>query len=284
MQLHGDEPPEDVEAVDLPAIKAIRGADAGGGARAYPGSILLLDHPTQGGGHGQGLGLARGRPLIAQRLRRDHRRRPHARERRRGARRRRRVRRGASTSRRASRAPGTQGSGTHARVRRGRRRAAAKRSRGRAGRVSELKRDPMRGHFGPFGGRYVPETLVRPLDELDRGLGADPARDPAFGGARRTAARTTSAARRRSTSRRALTRGARRRAHLPEARGPRPHRRPQDQQRARPGAARAAHGQAARHRRDRRGPARRRDGDRVRAARPRRARSTWARRTCGARR
>ena len=66
-----------------------------------------------------------------------------------------------------------------------------------------------------------------------------------------------------------LTRGRRRRADLPQARGPRPHRRAQDQQRARPGAARRAHGQAAHHRRDRRRPARRRDGDRLRALRPR---------------
>ena len=62
---------------------------------------------------------------------------------------------------------------------------------------------------------------------------------------------------------------ARRPRGLPQARGPQPHRRAQDQQRARPGAAGQAHGQAARHRRDRRRPARRRDRDRVRAARPR---------------
>ena len=45
---------------------------------------------------------------------------------------------------------------------------------------------------------------------------------------------------------------------LPQARGPQPHRRAQDQQRARPGAAGQADGQAADHRRDRRRPARRR--------------------------
>ena len=67
----------------------------------------------------------------------------------------------------------------------------------------------------------------------------------------------------------ALERVARRRADLPQARGPRPHRRAQDQQRARPGAAGAADGQAADHRRDRRRPARRRDRDGLRAARPR---------------
>ena len=55
---------------------------------------------------------------------------------------------------------------------------------------------------------------------------------------------------------------------LPQARGPRPHRRPQDQQRARPGAADPAARQDPGHRRDRRRPARRRDGDGLRAARP----------------
>ena len=63
--------------------------------------------------------------------------------------------------------------------------------------------------------------------------------------------------------------GAPRLPRLPEARGPVPHRRPQDQQRARPGPAREAHGQDARGGRDRRGPARRRHRHRLRAARPR---------------
>ncbi len=58
-----------------------------------------------------------------------------------------------------------------------------------------------------------------------------------------------------------MTRAARRREDLPQARGPAPHRRAQDQQRARPGAAGAAHGQEADHRGDRRGPARRGHGD-----------------------
>ena len=70
---------------------------------------------------------------------------------------------------------------------------------------------------------------------------------------------------------------------LPQARGPQPHRRAQDQQRARPGAAGQADGQGADHRRDRRRPARRR------RRRPRArcstssASSTWAPRTCAAR-
>ena len=58
-------------------------------------------------------------------------------------------------------------------------------------------------------------------------------------------------------------------ARLPEARGPAPHRRAQDQQRAGPGAAGPADGQATRDRGDRRGAARGCDRDRLRAAGPR---------------
>ncbi len=52
VQLHGEESEEDVEAIDLPVIKAIRGADREAAER-YPGTMLLLDHPTQGGGGGK---------------------------------------------------------------------------------------------------------------------------------------------------------------------------------------------------------------------------------------
>jgi phosphoribosylanthranilate isomerase len=52
IQLHGDEPPDEVEQIELPTIKALRGADEEAAER-YPGSILLLDHPTSGGGRGQ---------------------------------------------------------------------------------------------------------------------------------------------------------------------------------------------------------------------------------------
>jgi phosphoribosylanthranilate isomerase len=38
--------------VDLPVIKALRGADLEA-AESYPGALLLLDHPTEGGGRGQ---------------------------------------------------------------------------------------------------------------------------------------------------------------------------------------------------------------------------------------
>ena len=52
VQLHGDETEEDVEAVDLPVIKALRGADIEA-AETYPGTMLLLDHPKEGGGQGK---------------------------------------------------------------------------------------------------------------------------------------------------------------------------------------------------------------------------------------
>jgi phosphoribosylanthranilate isomerase len=52
VQLHGDEAPEVIESIDLPTIKALRGADEEAAER-YPGSILLLDHPTRGGGRGE---------------------------------------------------------------------------------------------------------------------------------------------------------------------------------------------------------------------------------------
>ena len=52
VQFHGEESEEEVEAIDLQVIKAIRGADVEA-AETYPGMILLLDHPTQGGGRGQ---------------------------------------------------------------------------------------------------------------------------------------------------------------------------------------------------------------------------------------
>ena len=69
--------------------------------------------------------------------------------------------------------------------------------------------------------------------------------------------------------RRAALLGARRRARLAQARRPESHRRAQDQQHRGAGAAGAAHGKAADHRRNGRRPARRRDGDRVRAVRSR---------------
>ncbi len=64
LQLHGNETEEDVEAVDLPVIKAIRGADLEA-AEAYPGTMLLLDHPSEGGGKGVGWNWSDAAELIS---------------------------------------------------------------------------------------------------------------------------------------------------------------------------------------------------------------------------
>lgn len=64
VQLHGEETEEEVEAVDLPVIKAIRGADVEA-AEAYPGTLLLLDHPTEGGGRGKPWNWADAAQLIS---------------------------------------------------------------------------------------------------------------------------------------------------------------------------------------------------------------------------
>ena len=140
-----------------------------------------------------------------------------------------------------------------------------------------------------FGGRYVSEILMPSLDELtaaweqasaairvfkdefERLLRDYVGRPTPLGEARRLAAEVSQAA-------------GQRRPPVPQARGPVPHRRAQDQQLHRAGAARPAHGQDPDHRRDRRRPARR--GHRHAPARcsgcP--ARSTWARWTSSARR
>ena len=130
-------------------------------------------------------------------------------------------------------------------------------------------RDPdERGYYGPFGGSFVPETLVAPIDELKRAyfrvredagflaelddlLANYVGRPTPLYEAKRLARKPD---------------GAR---DLPEARRPHAHRRAQDQQRARAGAAGPSHGQATHRRRDGRRTARRRDGDGLRAARPR---------------
>jgi phosphoribosylanthranilate isomerase len=65
VQLHGQESEADVEMLDLPVIKAIRGADLEA-AQQYPGALLLLDHPTEGGGRGRAWKWSDAGELIAQ--------------------------------------------------------------------------------------------------------------------------------------------------------------------------------------------------------------------------
>jgi phosphoribosylanthranilate isomerase len=64
VQFHGEETEEEVEEVDLPVIKAIPGADLEA-AETYPGTILLLDHPKEGGGRGKAWDWSEAAELIA---------------------------------------------------------------------------------------------------------------------------------------------------------------------------------------------------------------------------
>ena len=135
------------------------------------------------------------------------------------------------------------------------------------------------GHFGPYGGRYVPEVLMAPIEELETAYLAARRRSRFPSRTGRPAAqlrRPPHAALLRQTA----LRNAGRRAHLAQARRPAAHRRAQDQQLPGPGAAGAAHGQTAHHRRNRRGPARRGHRHGLRAASASIAWSTWAKRTC----
>jgi phosphoribosylanthranilate isomerase len=65
IQFHGDESQQEVELVDLPVIKAVRGADREA-AQAYPGALLLLDHPMGGGGRGKVWNWSEASELIAE--------------------------------------------------------------------------------------------------------------------------------------------------------------------------------------------------------------------------
>jgi phosphoribosylanthranilate isomerase len=65
IQFHGEESEDEVEMVDLPVIKAVRGADREA-AQTYPGALLLLDHPTGGGGTGEAWNWSEAAELIAE--------------------------------------------------------------------------------------------------------------------------------------------------------------------------------------------------------------------------
>ena len=123
------------------------------------------------------------------------------------------------------------------------------------------------GHFGPYGGRFVPEVLMAPLEELEQAYRTAKA-DPAFQAEltdllTHYAGRPTPLyyARRLSETLGGAKIYIKREDLLP-------HRRAQDQQLPGPGFARPPHGQEAHHRRDRRGAARRRYRHRLRAVRP----------------
>ena len=154
-------------------------------------------------------------------------------------------------------------------------------ARGRGARRSAARPrcpDASAGHFGRFGGRFVPEALIAALDELDAATAHADGRRGLPGGVRPRCCATTPA-------RPSLLYDAHRlsaevgRADPAQARGPQPHRRAQGAQRARPGAADQADGQDAGDRRDRRRPARRGGRHRGRATSTSSASSTWARST-----
>ena len=121
------------------------------------------------------------------------------------------------------------------------------------------------GLYGTYGGRYVPETLIPALDELEARLAQRAGRRVVSRGARgarphlRGPADTADAGR-------AVCAGQ---TPLPQARGSAAHRRAQAQQRARPGGARAAARQTPHRRGDRRRTARSRNGHGVRSLRAR---------------
>ena len=257
-------PPEYAAQLSAPVIKAVpldRRSASAIARRGRDATMLLLDahDPVQRGGTGPDGRLGAAAPIAARAADRAGRRADAGQRRRRG-------RAGAAVRHR--RVVG--------------RRIVARRQGSRRGcaRLFEAlhdmdehddigRRDPdARGYFGEFGGRFVPETLVAPVEELERAYLA--ARDEPRFAPSSIACSQHYVGRPTPVYEATRLRGRRRRrAHLPEARGPDAHRRAQDQQRARPGAARRAHGQAAHRRRDRRRPARRRHRDRLRAARPR---------------
>ena len=132
--------------------------------------------------------------------------------------------------------------------------------------MSQYNFPDAKGHFGPYGGVFVAETLFGALDELKAAYAAAQA-DPAFRAEYEYELKHFVGRPSPIYHAKRWSRPARRRADLPQARRPQPHRRPQGQQLHRPGHARPAHGQAARHRRDRRRPARRGHGHRRRPLR-----------------
>ena len=113
------------------------------------------------------------------------------------------------------------------------------------------------GRFGPYGGRYVPETLMVPLLELERAYELAKS-DAAFQAQLQDLLKNFAGPPHAAAICLAAHRTSRRTAHLPQARRSAAHRRAQDQQRHWPGAAGRKNGQAAHRRRNRRRPARRR--------------------------
>jgi tryptophan synthase beta chain len=198
LQLHGDEPPDALAGLPRPALKAVRVGKGFAQEEAIRyaerAAGLVVDTRLPGetqlpGGTGERSGAegavphAGGRPRPRQRGGGDPRR-PAPRggrvERRRGPARTEgsregpRLRRGGPGRGERAGSGAGQGSDTFECEERGSMSTeAAKRPRHAA-----AWPDPA-GHFGPYGGRYVPETLMEPLRELEAAW-AEARRDPAF--------------------------------------------------------------------------------------------------------
>jgi tryptophan synthase beta subunit len=159
VQLHGAEPPGYVAALDCPVWKVLpAGDDLLERARAYPGVDLLVDHPA-GGGAGKPWDYALARALVAtgRRVwiagglspetvaRAVREARPH----------------GVDASSSLETAPG-------------RKDAERVRAFVRAARPAAPsgERPDDAGYFGRYGGRFVPETLMPALEELDHAYAA----------------------------------------------------------------------------------------------------------------
>jgi len=116
-----------------------------------------------------------------------------------------------------------------------------------------------------YGGRFVPEVLMAPIEELERAY-LEARQDLRFKPNERTAPHYAAGPRRSIAPSGFPKRWAR--TPLAEARGPAAHRARTRSTTAWPGAIGAAHGQAPHHRRNRRRAARRGHRHGVRAARP----------------
>ena len=131
--------------------------------------------------------------------------------------------------------------------------------------MSTLEQQP--GRFGRVRRPLRPGDAHPGARRARRAPGPRPRVDPAYRAERRRGPARLGRAPHPAHLRRPPDRGLRRRRGVAQARGPAPHRRAQGQQHRGPGAARAPDGEAADHRRDRRGPARRGHRRLVRAAR-----------------
>ncbi len=112
-----------------------------------------------------------------------------------------------------------------------------------SGKTAASPERPSSTAFGPYGGQFVPETLMPALAELEQAWGAGARRSGVPRRAGGTAARLWRAPDPAVSCREAVRAG--RAAAVSEARGPQPHRLAQAEQRPRSGAAGEEDGQAA---------------------------------------